>query len=498
MVSVAPSEHDRRVARRAAHARRGARSAPCSTGAATTLARSLLEPLTRRQRERLVGAMREVERLLTAALVEIVAGDPAHPDARHCLRSYFAELDRRRTPASTRGRQHRRAARAAPARRLLLVAYLRGEPIGCGALKLHGARRTEIKRMWVADAARGLGVGRRLLDELSTAPAATARDGPARDEPDAHRGDRALPLRRLREVPAFNDEPFAHHWFEKRCRKGDPLGDGGGLATPSPKAGMARLPHGHLRCRGSQTSPSDTARATPPSTPSPRHPRDRARQFTAIMGPSGSGKSTLMHCSRGSTSPPGTVDIGGDRAQAARRQPSRLRRDQSASSSRRSTSFRLTAEENIRLPLTLAGREPDREWLDIVIDTVGLGDRLGHRPARAVRRPAAARRRGAGAHLRARSGLRRRADRQPRLGARRGDPGLLRQRGRRARPDRRDGHARRGRRVVRRPRDLPRRRGDRGRRLGPRRRADPRSDEGPGGDPFSRCAGSRRASCAPR
>src|SRR3954467_3018739 len=59
------------------------------------LARSFLEPLAPGQRERLVGAMHDVERLLTAALVEIAPADPAHPDARFCLRSYFAELDRR-------------------------------------------------------------------------------------------------------------------------------------------------------------------------------------------------------------------------------------------------------------------------------------------------------------------------------------------------------------------------------------------------------------------
>src|SRR3954469_23348129 len=59
------------------------------------LARSLLAPLGARRRERLVRAMGEVERLLTAALVEIVPVDGAHPDARFCLRSYFAELDRR-------------------------------------------------------------------------------------------------------------------------------------------------------------------------------------------------------------------------------------------------------------------------------------------------------------------------------------------------------------------------------------------------------------------
>ena len=96
----------------------------------------------------------------------------------------------------------------------------------------------------------------------------------------------------------------------------------------------------------------------------------------------------------------------------------------------------LTAEENIVLPLSIAGRKPDAEWLDQLIETVGLTDRQTHRPSRALGRPAAARRRGARPRHAARCGVRRRAHRQPRLqGERRGarPPAPLR---RRARPDR--------------------------------------------------------------
>jgi putative ABC transport system ATP-binding protein len=106
-------------------------------------------------------------------------------------------------------------------------------------------------------------------------------------------------------------------------------------------------------------------------------------RFTAIMGPSGSGKSTLMHCLAGLDSvTAGTVFIGDtdlttldDKALTA------LRRDRIGFVFQ---SFNLvptlTALENIRLPLDLAGREPDKEWLDTVIDTIGLRDRLAHRP----------------------------------------------------------------------------------------------------------------------
>ena len=109
-----------------------------------------------------------------------------------------------------------------------------------------------------------------------------------------------------------------------------------------------------------------------------------AQQFTAIMGPSGSGKTTLMHCLAGLDSvSSGQVWIGDtDLSQLSDKDLTRLRRD--------SVGFvfqafnlvpTLTALENITLPMDIAGRKPDQEWLDTVITTVGLGDRLKHRPS---------------------------------------------------------------------------------------------------------------------
>jgi putative ABC transport system ATP-binding protein len=107
-------------------------------------------------------------------------------------------------------------------------------------------------------------------------------------------------------------------------------------------------------------------------------------RYTAIMGPSGSGKSTLMHCLAGlDTVTRGTVHIGdtavtglGDKALT------RLRRDKVGFIFQQFNLLpTLTAAENIRLPLDIAGRKPDPQWWDTVIDTVGLRDRLSHRPS---------------------------------------------------------------------------------------------------------------------
>jgi putative ABC transport system ATP-binding protein len=109
-----------------------------------------------------------------------------------------------------------------------------------------------------------------------------------------------------------------------------------------------------------------------------------AGKFTAVMGPSGSGKSTLMHCVAGlDTLTAGHVHIGDvDLATLSDRQLTLLRRD------RIGFVFQaynlvptLTARENIVLPDRLAGRRVDTAWLDEVVSTVGLGDRLAHRPA---------------------------------------------------------------------------------------------------------------------
>ena len=106
--------------------------------------------------------------------------------------------------------------------------------------------------------------------------------------------------------------------------------------------------------------------------------------FTAIMGPSGSGKSTLMHCLAGlDTATSGTVTVGStDLSLLEDDSLTLLRREQIGFVFQ---SFNLipilTAAENITLPVDISGRSVDRDWFDTVVDTVGLRDRLGHRPA---------------------------------------------------------------------------------------------------------------------
>jgi DNA-binding MarR family transcriptional regulator/GNAT superfamily N-acetyltransferase len=184
------------------------------------LAESLLAPLGDGQRARLVEAMAVVERLLTAGLVAVAVEDPRSAAARFCLDAYAAELDATFEGGfdTARSRPVDPAA-LTPPRGLLLVARLHAEPIACGALKLPPGEPAEIKRLWVAPAARRLGVARRVLAELE----ARARQAGAEVvRLDTNRALRAATtLYRsagYTEVPAFNDEPYAHHWFEKRLR----------------------------------------------------------------------------------------------------------------------------------------------------------------------------------------------------------------------------------------------------------------------------------------
>ncbi|MEV1026069.1 bifunctional helix-turn-helix transcriptional regulator/GNAT family N-acetyltransferase [Streptomyces sp. NPDC050264] len=217
LVAVEPHPRDGRV-RTVRLTEAGQRERAHLDDRSDALASSLLEPLDAVQRDQLTSAMAEVERLLTASVVSLEVLDPDHGDAVRCLRSYAAEL------ADLFEGGFDPAASLLPdpgelrlPQGLFLVARLHGEPVGCAGLKLPSGAPAEIKRLWVSPRARRLGLARRLLSELE---ARAARHGSDRVRLDTNRAlEAAMRLYRssgYREVPAFNDEPYAHHWFEKR------------------------------------------------------------------------------------------------------------------------------------------------------------------------------------------------------------------------------------------------------------------------------------------
>ena len=106
-------------------------------------------------------------------------------------------------------------------------------------------------------------------------------------------------------------------------------------------------------------------------------------KFTAVMGPSGSGKSTLMHCLAGLDTPTaGTVTVAGVEISGLKdNQLTVFRRDHIGFVFQAFNLLpMLTAKQNVLLPLELAGKAPDADWFDLVVDVLGIGDRLGHRP----------------------------------------------------------------------------------------------------------------------
>lgn len=217
LVTVKPHVDDQRV-RLVRLTRAGIRERAEIDRRSDQLAHSLLVSVDERSQRQLLDAMATVERLLTAGLLDVRTVDPTSEVAKFCIQSYFDEIDSRFDDGFDLGVSGSAdITEFVEPTGLFLVAHLHDEPVGCGALRFYGAEGTDVKRMWVAKSARGLGVGRRVLSELER----EARQ----------RGITSLRLETNRnlceainlyrsagygEVSAFNREPYAHHWFEKQ------------------------------------------------------------------------------------------------------------------------------------------------------------------------------------------------------------------------------------------------------------------------------------------
>ena len=216
LVRTEPSERDRRI-RTARLTPAGEREARELDRLSDTSARSLLEGLSKKQCQRLTAAMQEVERLLRAGAVEIERVSPADTAARWCLERYYAELAER----FEEGFELERAVPARdeelmPPRGVFLVARLDGEPIGSGCMKTLERGVGYIKRMWVAPPARGLGLGRRLLEALE-AEAVGLGFSSVRLETNRALTEAQALYRSAGyvEIDPFIDEPYGDFWFEK-------------------------------------------------------------------------------------------------------------------------------------------------------------------------------------------------------------------------------------------------------------------------------------------
>ncbi|SAK79950.1 N-acetyltransferase GCN5 [Caballeronia temeraria] len=219
LVAVAPSPDDRRV-RRARLTDAGRAERDELERLSDEVASGMLAALNEAQRQRLIAAMAEVERLLQPSLIRFAIEDPTSADAQWCIGQYFVELNARFDsgfdPAMSLSAD---ASELIAPKGALIVARLRGAAIGCVALKFHGASPAELKRMWVSADARGLGVGRRLLEEAER----HARESGVkvvRLETNKTLAEAIGLYRRSGyvEVAPFSDEAYADHWFEKALR----------------------------------------------------------------------------------------------------------------------------------------------------------------------------------------------------------------------------------------------------------------------------------------
>ena len=217
LIASKPSKRDGRV-RRLTLTKAGRRAYGEIDRVGDAFAGRVLAPLSARQRTHLIDAMAEVERLMRAFAVTIQPEPAASADAQSCLQAYYREIGERFDDGfdPTKGLVTG-AADMTPPKGLFLMARLDGRPVGCGALLVETDAVGHIRRMWVAADVRGLGVGKRILVALESAAGRRGLDTVRLETNRALAEAQALyRASGYTEVAPFNDETYAHHWFEKR------------------------------------------------------------------------------------------------------------------------------------------------------------------------------------------------------------------------------------------------------------------------------------------
>jgi DNA-binding MarR family transcriptional regulator/N-acetylglutamate synthase-like GNAT family acetyltransferase len=217
LIAVTKGDDDGRR-RNVSLTRKGAAERAAYDRLSDNLVESMLDPLDASEQTRLLAAMGEVERLIRAASVKVSAESPDTADVRLCLDAYFRELAARFESGFDAGADDfAHVEDMTPPTGLFVIARLNGDAVGCGGLKCVDKATGEIKRVWTAPSARGIGVARRMLRTLEAAAREkglkTVRLDTNRALTEAHALYRS---EGYREVARFNDNPYAHHWFEKR------------------------------------------------------------------------------------------------------------------------------------------------------------------------------------------------------------------------------------------------------------------------------------------
>lgn len=216
-----PTDGRRRVVTLTPAGRREWRSLDRRSDAA---AAALVKHLSPRRRDELAQALERAERLLCVAAVTVDEVDPSSDEAQSAMAAYFAELDERFVGGfdpGAGGADHDARTMRPPDGRFVVLRADDGSVVGCGGLLRHDAATGEIKRMWIHPEWRGLGLGARLLAELEGLAAGLGRSRVVLDT-NAVLTEAVEMYERsgYRATVRYNDNPYAHHWFEKQLAAG--------------------------------------------------------------------------------------------------------------------------------------------------------------------------------------------------------------------------------------------------------------------------------------